>query len=246
MSLTNVIKNKTLLFLFFLPLLIFNPLHAEETFTDIQWESGETKIKFVSNDSTFEQTSLFDVVPKKGIFSIKDSKVTLFTFDGQLLLTLETEYKDEKLKLIRGSEELVLKPAEPYSTTFSIVSILRGILGMTVLLLLGFFFSSKRKSIDWVQIGKAVGLQIILAVLLLQVPFVESVFEWIADKFVKVVDFSKEGGKFIFASLVTEKLEIPLINFLVMVVPTIIFFSALTSLLYFWGILQYIVKAFAW
>lgn len=246
MNLIKGIKNKSLLLLFILPLLFTSSIHAEENLTDIQWVSGETKIKFISKDSTFQQSNLWEIKAEKGKFRIYDSKITLFSFDGEMLVTFEAGVKNEKLTLTRGSEKLEFKPEEPYKTKFSIVSIFRGILGMAALLLVGFLVSAKRRSINWIQIGKAVGLQILLAVLILQVPFIESMFDWIAHKFVKVVDFSKEGGKFIFASLVTDKIEVPLINFLVMVVPTIIFFSALTSLLYFWGILQYLVRAFAW
>lgn len=246
MNLINEIKNKLYFVLCFLPLLIFNPTHAEENFTDIQWISGESKIKFNSEDSSFQQSDFLNIQIEKGKFSVLNQQINLYSFDGQELLSIQYELKKKKLKLLVGSDEFKFTPDQPYQTKFSFLSVLRGILGMGALLFIGFLLSAKRRSIDWIQIGKAVGLQIILAVLILQVPFVEGFFDWIAAKFVKVVEFSKEGGKFIFASLVTEKIEMPLINFLVMVVPTIIFFSALTSLLYFWGILQYLVKAFAW
>lgn len=246
MNLISEIRIRPFLFLLFLPLLISNPTFAEDSFLDIQWKSGETKVKFKSSDSTFQQENLWDVPIEQGIFSIQDNKIILKNHDQTVYGTYQIEYKNKILVLKKGSEELKFKPADPISTTFSFASIIRGLLGMFILVLIGYLFSSKRKSIDWIQIGKAVGLQLILAILIIQVPFIEAVFDWIAQKFVKVVDFSKEGGKFIFASYISEKIEMPLINFAVMVVPTIIFFSALTSLLYFWGILQYVVKGFAW
>jgi CNT family concentrative nucleoside transporter len=246
MNLIKEIKTRYLLFLFLLPLLTVNPIFAEETFLDIQWETGDTKIKFNSKDSSFHQENLFDISISDGIFSISDQTVHLKNHDHTIHASFNIEYKNKVLVLKKGSETLKLKPSEAYPTSFSFTSILRGLLGMIVLILLGFLMSSKRKSIDWVQIGKGVGLQIILAILLIQVPFIESAFDWLSSKFVTVVNFSQEGGKFIFASFGTGVIESPMINFAVMVVPTIIFFSALTSLLYFWGILQYVVKGFAW
>ncbi len=240
------IKNKLYLLLFFLPLLISNPIQAEENFTDIRWESGESKIIFLAKDSTFQQENFLDIPAASGKFLLEGDKLTLQSFNEEVFVILQIEPKNNKLTFTKGSESFTFKPEQPYQSQFSIASILRGILGMAALLLVGFLVSAKRRSINWVQIGKAVGLQIILAILILQVPFVETFFDFIAEKFVKLVNFSKEGGNFIFASLVTGKIESPLINFLVMVVPTIIFFSALTSLLYFWGILQLLVKAFAW
>ena len=74
----------------------------------------------------------------------------------------------------------------------------------------------------------------------------ESIFENISRGFVKVISFTQAGTDFLFASYITGKIEAPLINFLVQVLPTIIFFSALTSLFYYLGILQRVVYLFAW
>lgn len=246
MNLIREIKTKKLLFLFCLPLLIFTPNFAEGNFLDIKWESDGMELQLNSKDSSFIQKNIIGIPIEQGKFTIQENQLNLFYFSGEKFATYSLEHKNKTLILKKGEQKLKLFPHNPFPTKLSLSSILRGLFGMLILILIGFSLSSKRKSIDWIQIGKGIGLQLILAILLIQVPFIEVAFDWIASKFVKVVNFSQEGGKFIFASFVSDKIEMPLVNFAVMVVPTIIFFSALTSLLYFWGILQYVVKSFAW
>jgi CNT family concentrative nucleoside transporter len=93
---------------------------------------------------------------------------------------------------------------------------------------------------------KGLLVQFVFAIGILKVPFIESIFENISKGFVKVISFTQAGTDFLFASYITGKIEAPLINFLVQVLPTIIFFSALTSLFYYLGILQRVVYLFAW
>ena len=135
------------------------------------------------------------------------------------------------------------KPIESESTFWNIV---RGIIGVLTLLLIAFAFSQNRKKIDWTLVAKGLLLQFIFAIGILKVPFIESIFENISRGFVKVISFTQAGTDFLFASYITGKIEAPLINFLVQVLPTIIFFSALTSLFYYLGILQRVVYLFAW
>lgn len=135
-----------------------------------------------------------------------------------------------------------MKPSE--GLTFN--SLLRGIVGMISLLLLAYAFSINKRAVSWSLVAKGIALQIIFAVLVLKVPFVANVFDVVSSFFVRIISFTNEGTKFLFSSFVTEEIEIGFINFAIQVLPTIIFFSALTSLLYYWGILQKVVYAFAW
>ena len=144
------------------------------------------------------------------------------------------------------STETLVKLTKDSSTGFSVNALLRGVLGMISLLLLAFLFSENRKTINWNLVTKGLLLQIILALLILKMPFVELLFEALSKFFVKIISFTNEGTEFLFESFVSQKIEGALINFVVMVLPTIIFFSALTSLMYYWGILQKFVHAFAW
>jgi CNT family concentrative nucleoside transporter len=129
---------------------------------------------------------------------------------------------------------------------FSFTSLYRGVIGLLSLLLLAFLFSENRKAINWPLVMKGLALQIVFALLVLKVPFAEHFFETISRFFVKIISFTNAGTEFLFQSFITKKIESGLVNFAIQVLPTIIFFSALTSLLYYWGILQKLVYAFAW
>ncbi len=130
--------------------------------------------------------------------------------------------------------------------TISFESIARGLLGMVTLLAIAWVFSNNKKKIDWMLVLKGLSIQLIFAILVLKVGFVADGFEWISQKFTELIGFTQEGTKFLFGSFISGKIESSLVNFVVMVLPTIVFFSALTSLLYYWGILQKIVYGFAW
>lgn len=117
---------------------------------------------------------------------------------------------------------------------------------MTVLISIAFFFSNNKKKINWALVLKGLAIQFIFAILVLKVPFVEQGFEFVSKIFTKVIGFTQEGTLFLFRSFVSGEIGNSLINFVIMVLPTVIFFSALTSLFYYWGILQKIVYVFAW
>lgn len=125
------------------------------------------------------------------------------------------------------------------------IDIGRGLIGIVFLLGLCFVFSTNRKAIDWPLVLKGLALQIIFALLVLKVPFVAKGFEYVSKFFVKVLDFTAEGSKFLFGNLITDTSSFGFI-FAFQILPTIIFFSALTSALYYLGILQRIVYGVAW
>lgn len=130
--------------------------------------------------------------------------------------------------------------------SFNLSSVLRGLLGMAFLILIAYLFSSNRSAINWSLIGKGIALQFIIAFLVLKVPFVEGVFSWISGKFVELIAFTDAGVEFLFANMASGVMDTALGNFAFRVLPTIIFFSALVSLFYYWGILQKVVYVFAW
>ena len=136
--------------------------------------------------------------------------------------------------------------AEEISTVPSAGAILNGSIGIFGLLLLMFLISEKRSRINWRLVISGVLLQIIFALLVLKVPVVRSIFDGISGFFVQILAFTDAGTDFLFRSFVTNRLEVGLINFVIKILPTIIFFAAFSSLLYYWGILQKIVYAFAW
>lgn len=127
-----------------------------------------------------------------------------------------------------------------------ILSILKGLLGIAVLIGISWAFSQNRKAINWSLVAKGVALQLVFAILVLKVDFVAAGFEWLSRAFVKVISFTEFGSEFLFKSFVTNSMENAVISFAFNVLPTIVFFSALSSILYYLGILQRLVFAFAW
>ena len=132
------------------------------------------------------------------------------------------------------------------SAGFSLESLIRGAIGMLTLVAIAYAFSNNRKAVSWKVVGVGLGMQLILAIGVLYVPFVQSIFEAIGQFFIHIMDFTKEGTNFLFRSFGSGEIESPLINFAVMILPTIVFFSALTSVLFYLGIIQKIVKGLAW
>lgn len=127
---------------------------------------------------------------------------------------------------------------------FSIRAVLRGFLGMLALVFIGWIFSSNRKAIDWKVVGIGLGIQVILALSILYVPAVAFVFEFVGKIFVKILDFTKIGSEFLFGNLM--QMDSFGMIFAFQILPTIVFFSALTSVLFYLGIIQKVVYALAW
>lgn len=124
-------------------------------------------------------------------------------------------------------------------------SIWRGVLGMVVLVFIAYLFSSNKKAIQWKTVGIGLAFQLIIAIGVLRVSFIQAAFEGVGQVFVSVLEFTRAGSKFLFEGLVVDMNTFGYI-FAFQVLPTIIFFSALTSLLYYLGIIQKIVKVMAW
>ena len=132
------------------------------------------------------------------------------------------------------------------SEGFSLATILRGLLGMLSLIAIAFIFSNNRRAIDWKVIITGLVIQLLLAVGVLYVPWIQYFFEAVGKLFVLVLDFTKAGTEFLFSSFASNSIESAMQNFAVQILPTIIFFSALTSLLFYLGIIQKVVKVMAW
>jgi len=129
------------------------------------------------------------------------------------------------------------------------MEILRGLLGLTALIGIAFVFSKHKKKINWQLVGSGVAIQIVLGILVFKVPVFANFFGVIAGFFTQLLSFTDEGARFIFGNLVANDPEISKTMgyiFAFKVLPTVVFFSALTSLLYYLGVLQKIVFGFAW
>ncbi len=140
--------------------------------------------------------------------------------------------------LFEQNKEMVL------SQGFSIESLFRGLIGMAVLILIAYLFSNNKKAINWKSAAIGLAIQLILAIAVLKIEFVQKIFEFFGKIFVKTLDFTLEGSRFLLGDMVN--VESFGYVFLFQVLPTIIFFSALTSVLFYLGIIQKVVKALAW
>jgi concentrative nucleoside transporter, CNT family len=127
----------------------------------------------------------------------------------------------------------------------TLIHVGRGLLGIVALLAIAFVFSSNRKAVPWKLVGIGMALQILFGILVLRVNFVRIAFDAVGTFFVRILEFNRAGAEFLFGSLVTNTQTFGYL-FAFNVLPTIIFFSALTSLLFYLNILQRIVYAFSW
>lgn len=127
----------------------------------------------------------------------------------------------------------------------TLTHILRGMIGYSAFIGLAVLFSSNRRAIPWRLVIVGSVLQVIFGLLVLRVDFVRVAVDAVGTLFVKILDFNTAGAEFLFGSLITNKQTFGYL-FAFNVLPTIIFFSALTSLLFYLGILQRIVYGFAW
>ncbi len=129
------------------------------------------------------------------------------------------------------------------SSGFTLITLTRGIIGMAFLIFVSFLLSNNKKAINWKTAGFGLLIQLILAVGVLKVGWVQEIFEFAGKIFVKILEFTMEGTKFLFGDLVS------LDNFgnvfVFAILPTVIFFAALTSVLFYFGIIQKVVKLMA-
>ena len=139
------------------------------------------------------------------------------------------------LKEDASPQTAVILPDKRAEKDFSLNALFRGMLGMASLILLWFLLSSDKKNIPWKTVATGLFIQVLLAVGVLYVPFIRYSFEFMGQIFVKILDFTKSGSEFLLGDLMDSKTYGFI--FLFQVLPTIIFFSALTSLLFYWGII---------
>lgn len=126
---------------------------------------------------------------------------------------------------------------------FGVESLLRGVVGIITVLAVSYLMSSNRKKIDWKLVGSGLLIQFVLALSVLYVPFVGTLFELLGKAFIKLMDFTQAGVGFLLGPYATKSNGF---IFLIHSMPVIIFFTAIVSLFYHWGIIQRVVGAFSW
>jgi concentrative nucleoside transporter, CNT family len=122
--------------------------------------------------------------------------------------------------------------------------LVRGLLGLAAFLGIAVLLSENRRAINWRVVGIGMLLQFVFAALVIYAPPVRFAVEAVGSFFVQLLGFTGEGVKFLFGSLVDQSKHG--VVFGLSILPSIIFFSAFTSALYYLGILQKIVWCLAW
>ncbi len=129
---------------------------------------------------------------------------------------------------------------------------LHALLGLIVILAVAFLLSGNRKAIDWRLVAVGLTIQIIFGLIIGKIPFAQSAFVYMSEKFVTFLGFAQKGAEFLYGDLSKNSAGNPDVKhnlgflFAFQALPTVIFFSAITTGLYYLGVLQKIVWGFAW
>lgn len=127
----------------------------------------------------------------------------------------------------------------------TVENLLRGALGMFFLVFVCFLLSNNRRAINWKLVLIGIVAQVTFALGVLKVNFIKIIFSWLSHQFVELINIGHKGTEFIFGNLADPTGNWAYV-FAVQVLPNIIFFAALSSMLYYLGVLQIIVYFFAW
>lgn len=190
------------------------------------------------NDHKILQSELIlqDTLPIPGFeelaFSSDTESKIQITYEGQTYVLTKSELKTTP------------KHEPKAQAGFTLTSMLRGLLGMIVLIFIAWIFSTDRKKVSWRVVGIGLGAQVLLAIGVLKVPFIQAIFEFVGKIFVKILNFSGSGAEFLLGGLLDVNTYGYIFAF--QILPTIIFFSALTSVLFYLGIIQKVVYGLAW
>ncbi len=173
--------------------------------------------------------------------------ISLFLIVTGILVAQDSTTAVDSSQIISAVEQQhtqidVIEPIK--SEGFTLMSLLRGILGIASVLGIAYLLSSNRKRVNWRTVLGGLSIQLIIAVLVLKVSAAQSVIEFVGKMFIKVLKFSEIGSVFLFGNLIDQNSVGFMFAF--QILPTIVFFSALSSVLYYYGVIQIVVKGFAW
>ena len=249
MKLTSVSNIKRLLAYAFTALIciLAIPVIAQENKALINsWERADGVLELKS-DKTFSLSDSDYAHITSGTWSSSKDALLLWNASDTVSFTVKSSSPTQLTLLSPDKRELnFVERSSKNNTGFTFTAFIRGFIGLLFVLGLAYLLSSDRRAINWALVGKGIALQLLLALLILKVPFVESLFDFLAKGFTTVVNMSHDGATFIFRSMGDAEMNPVLMNFVTWILPSVIFFSALSSLLYYWGILQKFVYAMAW
>ena len=120
-----------------------------------------------------------------------------------------------------------------------------GILGLLAMLGLAYIFSTDRRAIRVKTVAWGLGLQIVFAIFVLRVEFGRRVFQAAGNAATRLLNYAFVGSEFVFGELGKQSSKFGFV-FAFQVLPTVIFICALFAILYYYGIMQFIIRIAAW
>lgn len=231
-------------------------LRLEKIHASGNWELHDSVLVLTYDAEPFIATadsSVLEVENNEVVLAIyKDGKRTAVYRNKELLPERKqrsfsiTECSDNRLVFVENGIVFTFSYTPPViEGSISFHSIFRGLLGLASLIFILWLLSAHRSKVNWKLVTSGIVMQIIFAFLILKVEVVKNVFEAMGNFFVLILDFTKAGSSFVFGNLVSNPQSLGFV-FAFQILPTILFFSALTSLLFYLGVLQKVVYAFAW
>ena len=166
-----------------------------------------------------------------------------FVFNSLSGATVQTPAQDTTKAQAAPPAPVEQEPAVT-PTPRSLGSRLTGVFGLVVILGIGFAMSRNRRAISWRVVGWGVGLQLFFAIFVLRVKQGRDLFVWLGATVTKILGFSYAGSEFVFGEIGKQHSSIGVV-FAFQIMPAIIFVSALFAIMYYLGIMQVVVKAFA-
>ncbi|NRR90298.1 Na+ dependent nucleoside transporter [Winogradskyella undariae] len=221
---------------------------SESIYNTLDFQNGEFNFSSDTDNSLdgnyMFQNDLLVLYHNDSLNSIKRYKITELT-DSTLVL----KGRKMSFNLVSKPEEITVEQEGTFTEIipnqgFSFTSLWRGLLGMVSLIFIAFLFSSNRKAINWKTVGIGLLFQLVIAIGVLKIDFIKTAFEVVGQGFIAILGFTQAGSEFLFGGM----LDIKSFGFIFafQVLPTIIFFSALTSVLFYLGLIQKVVKGMGW
>ena len=248
-------KLSILVFIFSINSIFSQSIEGKWVFENIQdstgselFELNNTDVLSISENNFKYSLEAKDNLFAEGNYSLVNDKLsfkyslpidTLRVYDINLISDNNLEFTENGITYRFAKVETLIP-----SQGFSISGMIKGIAGMFALIFIAFLFSRNRKAISWKTVIIGLAVQLLLAIGVLKVDFIQGIFEFFGKIFVKTLDFTMEGSKFLLGDMMN--VESFGYVFLFQVLPTVIFFSALTSVLFYLGIIQKFVKGLAW
>ena len=203
---------------------------------------GANDVMNINDDGTFDYAIASANLTAEGNWELNGNVLSLsYTLPNDTTRFFNIVTSQQRLILNEnGINYTFVSKSTISSSGFQFKNVVRGLLAILALIAIAVLFSRDRKNINWHLVWRGLLIQIIFAVAILKIPYVQKTFDWLSSVFVTILNFTQDGSIFLFGGLIENTTSFGYI-FAFQVLPTIIFFSALTSVLFYYGILQKVV-----